>query len=225
MVFPYNIFVFSSITTQNTSYLISTSIAGIYTLQNFSDAIYGVEDDKRYVVAAIYYFVESDDEEQHIDYALRWQKSIGTWEVGLSWFDGTSREPELIAPDLTSDNPVVLPYYAQINQVGVDLLKVQGAWLLKFEGIYRTGQSEDFGAFVAGFERTSVGVFDTQYDPAFTGVFAGCFQVGGDVGDDLVVALVRRQFFAREDPYHGHSHVRKVIHPFPEIFHVAHVFR
>ena len=107
---------------------------------------------------------ESDDEEQHIDYALRWQKSIGTWEVGLSWFDGTSREPELVAPDLTSENPVVLPYYAQINQLGVDLLKVQGAWLLKFEGIYRTGQSEDFGAFVAGFERTSVGVFDTQYD-------------------------------------------------------------
>ncbi|WP_308446014.1 hypothetical protein [Alteromonas salexigens] len=124
--------------------------------------------------AAIY---ESGAEEHHVDYALRWQKSMGDWEVGLSWFDGTSREPELIAPGVTPDElkdvapvigpngePVIVPYYAQINQFGVDLLKVQGAWLLKFEGIYRTGQSEDFTAMVAGFERTSVGVFGTQYD-------------------------------------------------------------
>ena len=58
-------------------------------------------------------------------------------------------------------------YYAQIQQYGVDLLKVQGSWLLKFESIYRTGQSEDFFAAVGGFERTFVGVFDTSYDLGF----------------------------------------------------------
>ncbi|WP_252736016.1 hypothetical protein [Aestuariibacter sp. A3R04] len=107
---------------------------------------------------------ESDDEEKHIDIALRWQRSMGDWEIGLSYFDGTTREPELLALADANNTPYIQPYYAQIQQYGVDLLKVQGAWLLKFEGIYRAGQSEDFAAAVAGFERTSVGIFDTNYD-------------------------------------------------------------
>ncbi|QJR82893.1 hypothetical protein CA267_014895 [Alteromonas pelagimontana] len=108
---------------------------------------------------------ESDDEERHVDYALRWQNSIGDWEVGLSYFDGTTREPEVnltVNPETASI--YIESYYAQIEQVGVDLLKVQGSWLLKFEGIYRSGQSEDFTAAVAGFERTTVGVLGTSHD-------------------------------------------------------------
>ncbi|MEW9799689.1 hypothetical protein [Alteromonas sp. CYL-A6] len=107
---------------------------------------------------------ESDQEERHIDYALRWQRSLGQWEVGLSFFDGTTREPELIAPDLTSPNPQILPYYAQIQQYGLDVLNVSGSWLWKLEAIYRQGQSQDFAAAVAGFEYTTVGILDTQYD-------------------------------------------------------------
>ncbi|MEG3768411.1 hypothetical protein V5298_18085, partial [Alteromonas sp. 14N.309.X.WAT.G.H12] len=101
------------------------------------------------------------------DYALRWQHSLGDWEMGLSYFDGTSREPELLQHFDENGELVIQPYYAQIQQYGVDILKVQGAWLLKFEGIYRTGQSEDFAAAVAGFERTTVGVFNTAYDLGF----------------------------------------------------------
>ncbi|MEQ5808642.1 hypothetical protein J3369_14655 [Alteromonas sp. NFXS44] len=107
---------------------------------------------------------ESDDEQNHVDFALRWQRSLGDWEIGLSYFDGTTREPELLQATDGNSTPFIQPYYAQIEQYGVDLLKVQGAWLLKFEGIYRAGQSEDFAAAVAGFERTSVGVFGTSYD-------------------------------------------------------------
>lgn len=107
---------------------------------------------------------ESDDEQNHVDFALRWQRSLGDWEIGLSYFDGTTREPELLQATDENSTPYIQPYYAQIEQYGVDLLKVQGAWLLKFEGIYRAGQSEDFAAAVAGFERTSVGVFGTSYD-------------------------------------------------------------
>lgn len=110
---------------------------------------------------------ESDDEENHIDYALRWQRSLGDWEMGVSYFDGTTREPELLQHFDENGELVIQPYYAQIQQYGVDILKVQGSWLLKFEGIYRTGQSEDFAAAVAGFERTKVGVFDTAYDLGF----------------------------------------------------------
>ncbi len=107
---------------------------------------------------------ESDSEQRHIDYALRYQNSMGQWELGLSYFNGTTREPELQVNFEDNLNAHIFPYYAQIEQVGLDVLKVQGAWLLKFEGIYRSGQSEDFGAAVLGFERTTVGIFDTNYD-------------------------------------------------------------
>ena len=110
---------------------------------------------------------ESDDEQNHVDFALRWQRSLGDWEIGLSYFDGTTREPELLAETAGEDITAIRMYYAQIQQYGVDLLKVQGSWLLKFESIYRTGQSEDFFAAVGGFERTFVGVFDTSYDLGF----------------------------------------------------------
>lgn len=110
---------------------------------------------------------ESGDEQNHVDFALRWQRSLGDWEVGLSYFNGTTREPELLQGTDVDDGLTIRPYYAQIDQLGVDLLKVQGSWLLKFEGIYRSGQSEDFFAAVGGFERTFVGVFDTSYDLGF----------------------------------------------------------
>ncbi|MDO6566355.1 hypothetical protein Q4561_04745 [Alteromonas sp. 1_MG-2023] len=106
---------------------------------------------------------ESDSEQSHVDYALRWQSTISDWEVGLSYFSGTSREPELVTNINEEGVPEILPYYAQISQVGVDLLTVYGSWLLKFESIYREGQSEDFAAVVTGFEYTTEGIFGTQY--------------------------------------------------------------
>ncbi len=106
---------------------------------------------------------ESADEEKHIDWALRWQKSIGDWEVGLSYFDGTSREPLLLI-DETSETAMLTPYYPQIQQLGLDVLAVAGSWLLKFEAIHRDSQFETFSAAVGGFEYTNIGVFDSIYD-------------------------------------------------------------
>lgn len=106
---------------------------------------------------------ESDDEEKNIDWAVRWQHSIGDWEVGLSYFDGTSREPDLIL-DANENGPLLRPFYPQMQQTGLDLLAVVDAWLLKFEGIHRKVNGEDFIAAVGGFEYTQVGVFNSQYD-------------------------------------------------------------
>jgi len=106
---------------------------------------------------------ESSNEESNVDYALRWQSSIGDWEAGLSYFSGTTREPELVTNISDTGILSVNPYYAQIDQVGIDLLKVSGAWLLKMESIYRWGQSENFAALVAGFEYTQEGVFGSRY--------------------------------------------------------------
>ena len=109
---------------------------------------------------------ESSDEDSNIDFALRWQHSIEDWEVGLSYFSGTTREPELtpVFDDSGLQLTGLRPFYAQINQAGLDVLKVEGAWLWKLETIYREGQSQDFFAAVAGAEYTFVGVLGSNYD-------------------------------------------------------------
>ncbi|MBT0585646.1 hypothetical protein KIU71_04410 [Alteromonas sp. SM 2104] len=119
----------------------------------------------------------SSQEQTHLDYALRWQHTLGSWDLGLSYFDGTNREPYFAQRfDPETANLRLQPYYSQITQVGLDVLAVTGSWLLKFEGIYRQDDlenvpvslnsviEEDFFAAVAGFEYTQVGVFDSQYD-------------------------------------------------------------
>lgn len=106
---------------------------------------------------------ESEDEQTNVDFALRWQHSIGDWEVGLSYFDGTSREPDFVV-QLEGEQPKLRPFYPQIQQVGVDLLAIVDSWLLKFEGISRDVNGDSFYAAVGGFEYTSVGVFDSIYD-------------------------------------------------------------
>jgi len=39
---------------------------------------------------------ESGAEERHVDFAVRYSQSIGDWEIGLSHFRGTGREPTLL---------------------------------------------------------------------------------------------------------------------------------
>ena len=148
----------------NASYFSDFGTFSVFVLPYFRERTFESTDGRlRPPVAVGEALYESDGEQSHVDYALRWQASISDWEVGLSYFSGTSREPELVTIVNDEGQPEILPYYAQINQVGVDLLNVYGAWLLKFESIYREGQSEDFAAVVTGFEYTTQGIFDTQY--------------------------------------------------------------
>lgn len=65
---------------------------------------------------------ESSDKEKHIDYAIRWAHSLGDWDVGLSYFDGTSRTPSFTGPFIdTNGNSALRPVYYQLQQVGLDL--------------------------------------------------------------------------------------------------------
>jgi hypothetical protein len=107
---------------------------------------------------------ESEDEEKNLDWAIRWQHTIGDWEVGLSYFDGTSREPDFV---LSGDEVLGLslrPFYPQIQQAGIDVLALMGDWIIKFEGIQRSVMQQDFTALVGGFEYSFVGLFDSAYD-------------------------------------------------------------
>lgn len=123
---------------------------------------------------------ESDDKENHIDFAGRYSHTIGDWEIGLSHFSGTCREPALAPGFNSSGNLVLIPYYEQINQTGLDLQLITGGWLWKLESIYRTGQgNDDYFSDAFGFEYTFNGVFGT---PADVGILAE--YIGDERGED-----------------------------------------
>ncbi|GAB4347223.1 MAG: hypothetical protein Kow006_06730 [Gammaproteobacteria bacterium] len=107
---------------------------------------------------------ESSDEERHVDYALRWVHSIGDWDVGLSWFKGTSRDPLLQVGVDGNGQPALIPYYAQMEQLGIDLQATKGDWLWKLEAIDRKTRFDRYTAAAAGFEYTLVGLLDTAAD-------------------------------------------------------------
>ena len=107
---------------------------------------------------------ESADEEHHPDFAARYSHTIGDWDFGIYNFNGTGREPTLVTGLDSAGRPVLIPFYEQINQSGLDLQLVAGGWLWKLEAIYRTGQGEDFFASVGGFEYTFVNIAATGMD-------------------------------------------------------------
>lgn len=150
------------------SYLMESGAISVFVMPYFRERTFAGEEGRlRPLVPisndnAVY---ESEDEQQNIDYAIRWQQTLGDWEVGLSYFDGTNREPLLLIEGGLETNDLLLrPYYQQMQQVGADLLWVNGAMLYKFEAIHRKTELQSFYAAVGGFEYTTVGIFDSVYD-------------------------------------------------------------
>jgi len=112
---------------------------------------------------------ESGDEERQVDSALRWSHVIDDWDIGLSIFHGTDRTPQLI---LQTNNGVttLLPYYAQLDQLGLDAQYTYESWLWKLETVARRHDNRfslNFNrskAAVGGFEYTWYGLFDSATD-------------------------------------------------------------
>lgn len=116
---------------------------------------------------------EASNDEQHIDGALRWAHSIDVFDIGLSHFRGTSRDPLFQVQALSPTSFVLTPYYAIINQTGLDLQASIDGWLLKTELISREGnikmsptgfQNERYTALATGFEVTLVDFMDKGID-------------------------------------------------------------
>ena len=113
---------------------------------------------------------ESDAKQWHLDAAGRYSRSFGPLDLGMSVFDGTSRDPFLIpVPDRT-DEPALVPYYEQIRQFGLDAQLTAGSWLFKLEAIRRTGArnrlgvEEDYSASSFGGEYTFYSVSGSAVD-------------------------------------------------------------
>ena len=138
---------------------------------------------------------------RHLGWAARWFQTIGSFDVGVSHFWGTGRDPVLrpIGGELR-------PYYQHIQQTGIDLQAITGGWLWKLETIHRSGQGDRFTAMTGGFEYTfsnlkntgtDIGVlfeylYDTQGSDALTpfedDLFAGTRIALNDVQSTEVLA-------------------------------------
>lgn len=103
---------------------------------------------------------ESAARQWHVDFASRYSYSSGPLDLGASVFDGTSREPFLLPGSHRDGEPVLLQYYAQILQLGLEAQLTLGSWLLKAEAIQRGGAlnllgvEQDYFATVVGGEYT-----------------------------------------------------------------------
>ncbi|MCW8334867.1 hypothetical protein [Vibrio paucivorans] len=109
---------------------------------------------------------ESSREEQHVDFVLRYAQMFGDWDVGVSYFNGTNRDPYYFLNQREGNQVSLDPYYAQMQQVGVDVQGIVGDWLLKLESIYRDSYDNHTGV-VTGFEYTWVGPFESYWDVGF----------------------------------------------------------
>ena len=119
---------------------------------------------------------ESEAKERHVDFAARYSHSFGLLDMGVSAFNGTSREPALKLLLDRSGAPAALgQYYAQIRQFGLDAQLTVGSWLFKLEAIQRigarnlSGREEDYVASVFGGEYTFYSVFGSAADLSLLG--------------------------------------------------------
>lgn len=106
---------------------------------------------------------ESSQKQEHVDYSIRWSNSIDVFDLGVHWFHGTNRAPELILEEQGSSRNFT-PYYEQINQFGIDVQATVEEWLWKFEALSRNGQKGTYTAIQAGFEYSFYGVADSDAD-------------------------------------------------------------
>ena len=103
-----------------------------------------------------------------MDFAARWFHTLSVFDIGVSHFSGTSREPEL-RPILAGK---LAPYYPVIDQTGLDIQATIGGWLFKFEGITRSGFGlERYSALGTGFEYTFGNVAQTGVDIGLVGEY------------------------------------------------------
>lgn len=107
---------------------------------------------------------ESADGQQHADLALRFSQTYDKLDLGLSLFDGTRREP-LLRPGFDANAaPVLIPYYEQMTQLGVDALLIDADWIWKLELVHREADSSDMNAYTFGFEYTFYGILSSAID-------------------------------------------------------------
>ncbi|NKB77104.1 MAG: hypothetical protein GKR96_08670 [Gammaproteobacteria bacterium] len=104
---------------------------------------------------------ESDDGNSHIDYAVRYSGYYASIDYGVSFFSGTSREPDFILGTVPGE---LVAYYPQMDQFSVDIQITDDSWLWKLEAIRRKYSQRSYNAVVAGLEYSIYGMADGLFD-------------------------------------------------------------
>lgn len=79
------------------------------------------------------------------DWAARWTRSIGDWDVGIGFFDGTNREPAF-------EPPALVPRYHHIRQLSLDAQWTAGVLLWKLEAATRDPPEGRYASVGGGVE-------------------------------------------------------------------------
>ena len=104
----------------------------------------------------------SSSKNKRADFAIRWSNYYDDFDIAISHFSGTSREPRFL-PSANEFNELV-PVYDVIDQTGLEIQYLLDSLAIKGEVISRSGQGERFTAATYGFEYTQVGVLQTRID-------------------------------------------------------------
>ncbi len=115
---------------------------------------------------------EKGGNQRHIDLASRYSATLGDWDLGLHYFRGIDREPQLQIGVNNQGNPVLFPFYHLIDQIGADLQLVAGECLWKLESIYRAGEYDDYFSATGGFEYTYTSIGESNVDLGIIAEFA-----------------------------------------------------
>ncbi len=101
---------------------------------------------------------------EDVDFAFRWQTSVtDELEMALSLFSGVDREPAF-SFNFDFSNPMLIPYYSHMDQVGLELEYLYEGWAFKFEGAAIRGDLDDYQTTVTGVEYTFSSLFDSDLD-------------------------------------------------------------
>ena len=156
----------------NLSYSGNLGIVDLYLLTGFRERTYPGEDGRLgtpFPIKESEARFESGAGRNRSDFAVRWSHYIGDWEMGLSHFSGTTREPTFelqmaVDPTGLPVDASLIPMYDVIEQTGLDLQFIGEDWLWKLELIRRAGQGDPFTAATFGFEKTLVGLLNSRAD-------------------------------------------------------------
>lgn len=104
----------------------------------------------------------SSSKNKRADFAVRWSNYYDDFDIAISHFSGTSREPRFLPSANKIDE--LVPVYDVIDQTGLEIQYLLDSLAIKGEVISRSGQGERFTAATYGFEYTHVGVLQTRID-------------------------------------------------------------
>lgn len=149
----------------NLSLVRDWGILDLYALVGFRERTYPGEDGwprGPFLISNEDASYESGAEDKRVDFAMRWWQSFDSFEMAVSYFSGTSREPEFRS---VNEKGELVPYYAVIDQLGLEMLYIYDLWIFKLEALTRSGMIDRrYFATVFGFEYTFEAVFDSVSD-------------------------------------------------------------